>query len=208
MSWGIARPTVAFRTQAPRCLPRGRLRSCQAPPMLTTMRGMLGSVAIALVGALMLQSAPAGERWQWPTDSTEVVRAFEQPPQPWAAGHRGIDIRTGPYALVRAPAAGTIRFAGSIVDRGVLSIDHGDDVLSSYEPVRPLVAEGEHVHAGQAVAVIEGVHSGCGHCLHFGVRIAGEYVDPLRMLVLERPVLLPISGSGVGSSVGLAKAVE
>lgn len=170
-----------------------------------SMRAIVFLLALLLISPVL--QAPA-DRWSWPVDSRQVARGFDAPDAPWAAGHRGIDIRVQPDAVIVAPANGTVRFAGHVVDRGVLSLDHGDAVLSSFEPVIALVAEGDTVAAGQPIAVLDGQHTGCGICLHFGVRIDGEYVDPLTMLQLERPVLLPLSGSGVGTSVRIAKAFE
>src|SRR5690606_40582057 len=62
--------------------------------------------------------------WAWPLAAPHpVVRAYLAPPAPYAAGHRGIDIRSSPAAEVRAPADGVVHFAGVVVDRAVLSID-------------------------------------------------------------------------------------
>ncbi|MBG6224025.1 murein DD-endopeptidase MepM/ murein hydrolase activator NlpD [Arthrobacter sp. CAN_A2] len=95
-------------------------------------------------------------------------------------------------------------FAGTVVDRGVLSIDHGDGRISSFEPVSTGLSRGEAVDRGQVVAVLDAIGAGrsadgpvrehCGQpCLHWGVREDGEYVDPLSFVTDRRPsVLLPL----------------
>ena len=147
--------------------------------------------ALAMTGVLPATMSDAN--WLWPMEPRNVAREFVPPPEPWSAGHRGIDIRGDQGALIIAVADGTVHFAGTIVDRGVVSIAHADGhTVTSFEPVQPLVARGDRVRTGQPIATLEGVHAGCGSCLHFGVRIDDEYRDPLNWLVLERPVLLPI----------------
>jgi hypothetical protein len=65
------------------------------------------------------------------------------------------------------------------------------------EPVRSALSVGEAVASG---AVVGEAASG-GHCLaecvHLGVRVEGEYVNPLRYL-LQRPVLLPLGRAEAG----------
>ncbi len=128
--------------------------------------------------------------WSWPTDAPRrVIRPFIAPPVKWGSGHRGVDLAAGDTLL--APAAGVVSFAGRVVDRGVLSIDHGGGVVSSYEPVIPTVAAGDPILTGEPIAVIEPGHC-TAPCVHMGVRVDGEYANPLRWLGgVPRSVLLP-----------------
>lgn len=139
--------------------------------------------------------SPAGTvRWAWPTPPPHAVsRPFEAPADRWSAGHRGIDITAASGSEVRSPTAGVVHFAGVVVDRPVLSIRHGDGVLSSFEPVDATVSRGDAVAAGQVVGVVRDGHCGAAACLHLGARRDGEYVSPLLFLGrLERAVLLPV----------------
>lgn len=148
---------------------------------------------LPLLIAAVLAVVGVGE-WAWPVDPPRaVLRAFVLPPEPWRPGHRGIDI-AAPQGLVLAPADGTVSFVGWVVDRGVLAIDHGDGVVSSFEPVEAAVEAGASVAAGQPVARVAGVH--CARtCVHVGLRVDGEYRNPLLLLGgLEWPVLLPTRG--------------
>jgi murein DD-endopeptidase MepM/ murein hydrolase activator NlpD len=147
--------------------------------------------------------------WAWPLrGSHDILRPFIAPSSTYSAGHRGIDIAAvgGENGLaVLAPADGIVHFAGVVVDRGVLSLEHADGILSSYEPVTAVVHKGDAVHRGQVVATLDSGH--CSQpCLHFGVRVAGHYVSPLLFLGgVVRPVLLPSRlGTSAGAGTGLA----
>jgi len=160
------------------------------------MHRMLVPLAIALVLA-MSGSPPVGATtshgWRWPVDPPRVVeRPFLAPATRYSAGHRGVDLAAG--STVYAPAGGTVRFAGVVVDRPVLSIDHGGGVVSSYEPVEASVAKGDTVSAGQAIGTVLGGHCR-SPCVHVGVRVDGEYVSPLSFFgEIPRAILLPTRG--------------
>jgi murein DD-endopeptidase MepM/ murein hydrolase activator NlpD len=124
-----------------------------------------------------------------------VSRAFEAPQTQYSAGHRGIDIAAAPGTPVYAAAAGVVSFAGVVAGRPLLSIAHPGELVSSIEPVQALVANGEHVSAGQQVGMVAvGGHCSSA-CLHFGVRLHGQYVSPMLLLGgIPRAVLLPLGG--------------
>jgi murein DD-endopeptidase MepM/ murein hydrolase activator NlpD len=154
--------------------------------------------AAALAAVLTLPSAatpPTRQRWTWPVPAPHVVeRQYLAPPTRYGAGHRGIDLLAPVGTPVTAPDDGTVLFAGRVVDRGVLSIDHGG-VLSSFEPVRPLVRAGDRVGRGEVVAVV--TVPGATHpanVLHVGARVRDGYVSPLLFLGgFRRAVLLPLT---------------
>lgn len=147
---------------------------------------------LAAVGAA--GAAPADELarrgWIWPVEEVRLVRPFVAPAHAYGPGHRGLDL--GGAGVVRAPAAGTIAFAGPVAGRPVLTVDHGDGLVSSYEPVESDLPVGTVVGHGETVgAVAPPGHVGAG-TVHFGVRLEGEYVNPLRLLGgVPRAVLLP-----------------
>lgn len=140
--------------------------------------------------------AARAARWAWPlSPRPQLLRPFRPPPQRWLSGHRGVDLSAAPGAAVLSPAPGTVAFAGTVAGRGVVVIDHGEGIRSAFEPLQPLVEAGAHVERGQEIGRISG-SSHCGaDCLHWGVRAAGEYTDPLAFLGLDsRPsALLPLS---------------
>lgn len=121
----------------------------------------------------------------------QVVRPFEPPPTPYAAGHRGVDLAAAPGEPVRAAGSGVVRFAGTVAGRGVLVLAHADGVTTEYEPVQPLVRAGQAVFGGAMVARVDGRHAGCAaSCLHWGARRGGDYLDPLTLLRPLGPVVL------------------
>lgn len=139
-----------------------------------------------------------GIRWSWPTGApARIGRPFIAPDTRYSAGHRGIDIDAPPGSAVLAVDDGTVHFAGTVVDRPLVSIRHGETVISSVEPVLPLVAEGEPVARGQPIGTV-GTSEHCpGSCVHLGVRVHGEYVSPMLFLGELRPsVLLPTRAIG------------
>jgi murein DD-endopeptidase MepM/ murein hydrolase activator NlpD len=156
----------------------------------------LGAAAlVAILGALPGAAPRVEPAWSWPVPAPHlVVRPYLAPATPYGAGHRGVDLEAPVGTPVTAPDDGTVLFAGRVVDRGVLSLDHGT-VRSSFEPVRPVVHVGEHVTRGQVVAVVSA--PGATHpagVLHLGARVRDGYVSPLLFLGgLRRAVLLPLT---------------
>lgn len=160
--------------------------------------------SLSLLAALLLVAgtpAPAGAPrpgWQWPlAPRPPVLRQFEPPPQPWLSGHRGVDLGVAPDGgAVLSPATGTIAYAGVVVDRPVLVIEHANGLRSSFEPVLSPLAPGTAVAAGQVVGQVAAAGGHCGSvpCLHWGVRRGTGYLDPLEFVLDLRPsVLLPLS---------------
>ncbi|WP_298582414.1 M23 family metallopeptidase [uncultured Kocuria sp.] len=149
------------------------------------------------LGAAALSPGSAAQQWAWPlAPRPAVVGDWVPPAQRWARGHRGVDLEAAPGATVRAPAAGTVSFVGFVVDRPVLTLDHGRGLRSSFEPVESALVAGDRVHRGQVVGVLRGRdHCGPGSCLHWGVRRDGDYVNPLGFVgALDPSVLLPVPG--------------
>ena len=148
--------------------------------------------------------SPAASSYVWPTGGpADVLRAFDAPSAPWAPGHRGVDLELDLGSAVLAAADGVVVFAGTVVDRPVVSIEHADGIRTTYEPVRPSVRPGQRVAAGEAIGHLEGLH--ClvlppGGCLHLGARTGPEaYVDPLRLLRADVVVrLLPDGADAAG----------
>jgi murein DD-endopeptidase MepM/ murein hydrolase activator NlpD len=136
----------------------------------------------------------AGAAWLWPVDGERaVLRPFEAPATPYAAGHRGVDIPALPDAIIVAPADGVVSFAGTVVDRPVLSITSPGGLVASIEPVAASISDGDVVSAGDAVGVVAAGGHCSGRCVHFGVRLHGEYVNPFALLeTVPRAVLLPM----------------
>lgn len=135
-----------------------------------------------------------GDEW-WRVHSSLCPRACVRP------GHRGIDLRAddaaansaGGAAVVLAPADGVVAFVGTVVDRSLVTLDHGNGLVSTLEPVDASVAHGQRVTRGEAVGLLSGGGHASAGTLHLGVRLDGEYVNPLLFLGgVERARLLPL----------------
>ena len=156
------------------------------------MRALLALMLVVAVAAASAPTAAATPLWSWPLAAPHpVVRPFIAPETPFSSGHRGIDIGGVDGGAVMAPADGVVHFAGWVVDRPVVSIRHVGGLVSSFEPVTASVYQGEPVERGQVIGVLEAGHCAMP-CLHFGVRLYGEYVSPMLLLEgIPRSVLLP-----------------
>lgn len=126
-----------------------------------------------------------------PLGSTLTVATFyDLPNGKYQSGHRGIDLPASPGTRVRSPTAGIVSFVGAVVDRPVLTIRTISGTLLTLEPIASDLQQGDLVSSGQDL----GLTAAGGHCLsaclHLGVRINDEYVNPLRYF-RSMPVLVP-----------------
>lgn len=174
-------------------------------PALPTSEGRATVPTVTISQPPATSPAPVRPRGAWlpPVGGlpVTVVHRFTAPPGPYAAGHRGVDLAAAEGALVRAPAAGRVVFAGQVAGRPLVVLRHPGGVRTTYEPVAPSVSVGDDVDAGQPIGSLVTAASHClpSACLHWGARSGtGEserYVDPLRFLVGDGPVrLLPLDG--------------
>lgn len=210
------------RTLLPRPLPRPRLAGCVAAALLAWLVlalgvGGLDPVSRAASGPsapdawLLVAASPAGPgstaapvAWHAPVADAapdDVLRAFVAPERPWGRGHRGVDLAVPSGAAIRAPATGRVVFAGVVVDRPVLTLEHEDGTRSSLEPVEADVAVGAVVDAGDPVGRLAGAPPHCPRaCVHWGVRepdgwrvgdaAFDRYLDPLVLIGWSGPSVL------------------
>ncbi|MCJ2187872.1 LysM peptidoglycan-binding domain-containing protein [Novosphingobium beihaiensis] len=128
-------------------------------------------------------SAPAPAktaRFGWPV-SGPIRRGY-------ATGsnyHDGLDIKAAKGTMVRAAAAGTVKFAGKEKDQfgNLVVIDHGNGWYTAYGFLsRITVKEGAKVAAGERIGLVGSTGLAKGSELHFEVRQDGKPVDPLEEL--------------------------
>ena len=182
-----------------------------------TLRVLMTAIGELCVVTLLLWLLPAiafgdATRFVAPIPSPEVVRGFDPPEQRWLPGHRGVDLTATPGAAVRAAGDGRVRFAGEVAGRPVVSIRHTDDLITTYEPVRASVREGQSVRHGTVIGVVVAGHVGCPAvaCLHWGARRgsgrAAVYLNPMALLGAVRVRLKPVEPDDVRLSGGLGDA--
>jgi murein DD-endopeptidase MepM/ murein hydrolase activator NlpD len=164
-------------------------------PAVAAVAAEAGGDRVSGEAAAPRSAQPVAPRWRWPVAPPHVItRPFSPPATAYGPGHRGVDIAADPGTQVLAPADGTVSFAGVVVDRPVVSIRHADGLVSSVEPVVPMVSAGDRVVAGQVIGTVaaEPRHEPAGG-VHLGARLDGEYVDPALLLAaLQHAVLLPL----------------
>ncbi|HWS51536.1 MAG TPA: M23 family metallopeptidase [Microbacterium sp.] len=137
-------------------------------------------------------SGDALPSWVWPVATREVVAPFRAPAHEYGAGHRGVDIAAAPGEVVHSPADGIVAFRGTVVDRPLLTIDHGSGLVTTFEPLASTLNPGDLVAAGDEIGTVDvGGHARPG-TLHLGVRLDGEYINPMLLFGdVPRAVLLP-----------------
>src|SRR5690242_550724 len=109
---------------------------------------------LAAVAALFL--TPGARAWTWPATGDVLQPFVFDPAHPYAAGqHRGIDIGAAPGDPVRAPAAGTVTFAGTVPGSGAcVTIATADGFAVTLTHLGSLgVSEGAAVAEGDALGV-------------------------------------------------------
>ena len=152
--------------------------------------GALVAAAVISTTVPLLQgvcAAAPSDRWLEPVKG-EIVRKFEAPLGPFAAGHRGVDFSAPVGSEVVASGPGTVTFSGPVADSGLfVTISHDAELQTTYSFMSTVtVVAGQRVDRGDALGA-----SGEGHpespapILHFGVKLAGVYIDPEILLYAD-----------------------
>ncbi|MDN4477195.1 M23 family metallopeptidase [Demequina sp. SYSU T00039] len=167
---------------------RGAAAALVALALAVTAVGATAPAGRAVAPGPVEEAAPVLDA---PVQPLRAAGLFDPPARPWLPGHRGLDLIAVVGAPVLSPGAGVVTFAGRVVDRGVVTVDHGS-LRSSLEPVDAHVAAGTAVQAGEPVGVVgsEPGHCAPTTCLHWGVRAGDAYVDPLDVLRGYGPIIL------------------
>ncbi|CAB4633995.1 unannotated protein [freshwater metagenome] len=146
----------------------------------------LGSfLVLALSWQLPAPSLASNQTLTPPVIGSPVVNHYRQSESEFSAGHRGVDYSVEIGQGVFAPSNGQVHFVGTVVDRQLVSIDHGNGLLTAFEPVCSSLLAGEDVVQGDLIGeVCEGEKDYQPHCpqitcLHFSVRKDSEYLSPL-----------------------------
>lgn len=107
--------------------------------------------------------------------------------RPWSHLHRGIDIAAPVGTPVIATGGGTVVFSGWLNEYGnAVKIDHGIGIVTLYaHNSRNLVAEGEAVARGQAIALVGSTGQSTGPHVHYEVLVDGVAVNPARFFLME-----------------------
>jgi murein DD-endopeptidase MepM/ murein hydrolase activator NlpD len=154
-------------------------------PERVSLLQLASFLALAISWQIPTPSIGAESKFSSPLVGSSVVHEYRQSETPYSAGHRGVDYEAKLGQAVFAPADGQVHFVGKVVNRQLISLDHGQELLSAFEPVCSQLTEGDPVVSGQLIGeVCEGeasydLHCQPNICMHFSVRKHGEYLSPL-----------------------------
>lgn len=102
--------------------------------------------------------------------------------------HQGVDFAAEAGAEVYAIADGTVTSVSLSEELGnLITVDHGDGLVSVYRFVEPVdgLEEGDKVRQGDKIASVAeayGSEAGAGTHLHFEMTLDGEQTDPAEYL--------------------------
>lgn len=164
-------------------------------PRLSRAMRSVAAVAATVALSAVPAVAEAAPCWQPPVVAP-VIDPFRPPACRWCPGNRGIEYSTRPGTSVRAVAAGTVSFAGSVAGTRYVVVVHADGWRATYgDLARTEVGTGDVVVARSVVGV-------AGSRLHFGVRDGSQYLDPTPYLGAwaYRVRLVPLDGSPPASA--------
>jgi murein DD-endopeptidase MepM/ murein hydrolase activator NlpD len=150
---------------------------------------------LAVLFALALMSAPAGQAWSWPTGGpSSVLRGFSyNPADPYAPGqHRGIDVAGSLGVPVLAPASGTVVFAASVADGGkTVTIRTPDGYTATVQHLGAIaVRRGALVGENERIGEVgfSGTREYDRPYVYLSVRATADphgFVDPIELLRIE-----------------------
>jgi hypothetical protein len=191
-----------WRSPAKTSLSSNKLLRLGALALLITL-GTTPVITLRAAQAALAARDEPGLAWQEPIIGLQarIVGDYQAPAYPWGSGHRGVDVLVEFGEVIVSPAAGSVHFAGWVVNRGVLSIVDERGRIASFEPVCSLVRLGSAVQAGDAIAVHcepdPGYQRHCvGECVHFSARQSGAYLSPLHLIYGLKPSRLwPVPSS-------------
>lgn len=138
-----------------------------------------------VVAGVGLPTAPAiaAVTYRLPVPGAEVAEPFRAPLDPYAPGHRGVDLAVpAGRTVVGAAGAGRVVFAGVVAGARWVTLLHADGLRTSYGELSAIaVATGDEVAASDPVGHVGGAHGTPGQ-VHWSARRDATYLDPMTLL--------------------------
>jgi murein DD-endopeptidase MepM/ murein hydrolase activator NlpD len=116
----------------------------------------------------------------------ELVHPYDAPKDPYAPGHRGVDVAAPSGTAVHASADGVVSFAGSVAGNLSVTVDHGHGLKTSYSYLGSITARRtDHLSRGDVVGTVGRGHpdSNLPPHVHLSARRDDVYFDPLELYV-------------------------
>ncbi|MFN2490032.1 MAG: peptidoglycan DD-metalloendopeptidase family protein [Actinomycetota bacterium] len=143
------------------------------------VRPVFAALNAALFVASSAGAAEARSPILIPPVDAAIERHFEAPESDYGRGHRGVDYDVSPGTPVRATAAGTVSFAGTVAGSRAVSLEHSGGLVTTYSILGDIyVTEGESIGQGHWIGSTARSHPDDASGLHLGVKLDGRYVDP------------------------------
>ena len=145
-----------------------------------------GGAYVSVDGKIIIPSIEGKGGLVWPMPSSYDITSYfgyrNAPTAGASSYHRGIDISCSMGSHVISAMDGTVIYTGYMGSGGItVMVDHGGGVSTVYHHLSSYaVKEGDVVKKGQLIAFSGSTGVSTGPHLHFGVRINGEYTDPLQ----------------------------
>lgn len=149
----------------------------------------IGLVFLAILSCIWSQQHPVAARadsgWILPVEPpATLVNTYRAPATAYASGHRGLDYGVVNHAQLLAPFDGKVRFVGQVAHKPVIALVHDGGYITSFEPACGALKLDQQVKKGQVIGFVcgERYKSHCASlCLHYGMKIAGNYLSPLAL---------------------------
>lgn len=136
-------------------------------------------------GSASKPEEPSAITFQWPIPaSSRITSPFgnRKAPLPGMSDfHKGVDVGAKTGTKIYAAAAGTVVISQYNYSAGnYIMISHGDGIYTVYMHCSKLLVEvGDKVEQGDNIGLVGSTGYSTAPHLHFGVRVNGEYKDPL-----------------------------
>lgn len=126
------------------------------------------------------------EDWCYPLEGSKVISPFGG-----RRHHSGVDIKTRPNDDIKSVFDGVVRFAQPYFGYGnVIVIRHANGLETLYSHnSKNLVKVGDHVKAGQVIALTGRTGRATTEHCHFEVRVNGKIVNPGKLFDFETRTL-------------------
>lgn len=124
--------------------------------------------------------------WCYPLEGSKVISPFGG-----RRRHSGVDIKTCPNDEIKSVFDGVVRFAQSYFGYGkVIVIRHANGLETLYSHnSKNLVKVGDHVKAGQVIALTGRTGRATTEHCHFEVRVNGKIVNPGKLFDFQTRTL-------------------
>ena len=155
-----------------------------------------------VLGLVVSVAPPPAQVCFVPPIDAPITDPFRMPPCPFCAGNRGIEYGPTRGQQVRALAAGSVDFVGTVAGTRWLVVLHVDGRRASYGRLATIaVSRGDGVRAGQVLGTSSDE-------LYVGLRDGDRPVDPTPLIGRwrHRHRLVPVDGSP-GRPVGPPRLV-